>query len=177
MSHPDETPDGAAYDEAELRLFAQLAREAPVSPRDADVVVQRLRHEGLLRQRASSWRWAGLAAATVLLFAAGAFIGRSTAQRGSLEDMLTRRDLTLDERVLLLQRAGSAYVQAAQAYANATAGVDSTAVEVASRVLLGAANAVARSSLDAGLSSRLAAVLQPSTTAQPPMSRRPVIWF
>src|SRR3569623_2032129 len=76
-------------------------------------------------------------------------------RRSSLEDMLARKDLTTGERVLLLQRAGSAYVLAAQSYANATAHIDSSAVEVASQVLLGAAHAVARSSMDGGLSQRL----------------------
>src|SRR3954464_11650155 len=104
MSHPDEAPDTPAYDEAELRLLARLAREAPVSPGEVDVVVQRLKHEGLVRPRVTKLRWAGLAAAAILLFAAGAFVGRARAQRGSLEDTLVRRDLTLDERVLLLQR-------------------------------------------------------------------------
>src|ERR1043165_3484548 len=111
MSHPDEAPDTPAYAAPELPLSARLAREARVSPGEADVVVQRLKHEGLLRPRATKARWAGLAAAAILLFVAGAVVGRSSAQRGSLEDMLVRRDLTLDERVLLLQRAGSAYVQ------------------------------------------------------------------
>ena len=61
--------------------------------------------------------------------------------------------------MLLLQRAGSAYVRAAQGYADATTRIDSTAVEVASQVLVGAAHAVARNNLDAGMAARLAEVL------------------
>jgi hypothetical protein len=49
--------------------------------------------------------------------------------------------------------------------------VDSTAVEVASRVLIGAAHAVARSGLDAGLSQGLSTVLTPV------VNRKPIIWF
>jgi hypothetical protein len=158
-------------------MFAELPRDVPVSPHDADVVVRRLKQEGFLRPRSHQWRWPLLAAAAMVLFAAGVITGRTIARRGSLEDMLARPRLTIDDRVLLLQRAGSAYVVAAQSYANATAHVDSTAVEVASKVLLGAANAVARSSLDAGLSARLATVFQPSTATPDPVSRKPVIWF
>src|ERR1041384_3573438 len=106
MSHHEDPIDAPAYDDAELRLFAELPREAPVSQQEADGLVRRLEREGLLRPPARHGRRAALAAAAVLLFAAGVFAGRSTAQRGSLEDMLARRDLTLNERVLLLQRAG-----------------------------------------------------------------------
>ena len=91
--------------------------------------------------------------------------------------MLARRDLTPAERVLLLQRAGSAYVRAAQSYADATAKSDSNAVEVASRVLIGAAHAVARNSLDAGLSARLTSALQPGAVIAAPVARKPIIWF
>jgi len=111
-----------------------------------------------------------------LIFAVGAFAGTQYARHNSLEEILSRNDLTVSDRVLLLQRAGSAYVHAAQAYADATANVDSSAVEVASRVLLGAAHAVARSSLDAGLSERLTNAMQP-VAAPLPASHKPVIWF
>jgi hypothetical protein len=90
--------------------------------------------------------------------------------------MLDRKQLSVADRVLLLQRAGSAYVRAAQSYADATAHVDSNAVEVASRVLLGAAHAVARSSLDAGLSERLTTAMQPVVAPASP-ARKPIIWF
>jgi hypothetical protein len=81
----------------------------------------------------------------------------------------------MPQRILLLQRAGSAYVRAAQAYADATAHVDSAAVEVATQVLIGAAHAVARSGLDAGLSQDLSSVL--TSAVAPIVNRKPVIWF
>jgi hypothetical protein len=116
------------------------------------------------------------AVAAVLVFLAGTFAGSRYATRNSLEEMLDRKQLSVADRVLLLQRAGSAYVRAAQSYADATAHVDSNAVEVASRVLLGAAHAVARSSLDAGLSERLTTAMQPVVAPASP-ARKPIIWF
>ena len=102
-----------------------------------------------------------------MLLAAGSAFGSWRAERASIEGMLRQRDMLLAERVLLLHRAGSAYVQAAQSYADAARTIDSTAVEVASAVLLGAAQAVARSDMDGGLSPRLASLLlspTPKTT-------------
>jgi hypothetical protein len=103
--------------------------------------------------------------------ALSAWGGWLAGRHGSLEEMLGRKDLTIGERVLLLQRAGSAYVTAAQSYASATARTDTTAIEVASRVLLGAAHAVARNHLDAGVAARLTNALQPATPS------RPTVWF
>src|SRR5262249_20964409 len=111
-------------------------------------------------------------AAALALLALGASGGWVAGRRGSLEEMLARTDLTVGDRVLLLQRAGSAYVTAAQSYASATARTDTTAIEVATRVLLGAAHAVARNHLDAGVAARLTSVLQPSAAPS-----RPTIWF
>ena len=160
MQHDDEDPG----------LFAELPREISVDDGEVDLMVRRLRSDGLLRGKSRIWRTAALAAAAVFIFAAGAALGSYVTRRGSLEDMLARRDLEASDRILLLQRAGSAYVTAAQGYADATAHTDSSAVEVASRVLVGGAHAVARSNLDAGMAARLAAALQP----QP---RKPIIWF
>ena len=134
--------DEDGEDEA-LEALTELKREQPLAPGETDRIVAVLRNEGLLRRR-SAKRWPLLAAAAVIVFAAGGVAGSAYTRRGSLEDALARRDLTVSDRVLLLQRAGSAYVQAAQAYADATTRADSTAVEVASQVLVGAANAVAR---------------------------------
>ena len=166
--------DEEGEDEA-LEALSELRREQPLLPGETDRMVAALRSEGLLRRR-SATRWPLLAAAAVIVFAAGAFAGSEYTRRGSLEDALARRDLTVTDRVLLLQRAGSAYVQAAQDYADATSRADSTAVEVASQVLVGAANAVARHNLDAGMAARLAEALQPRIV---PMSatRKPLIWF
>ena len=158
------------HDDEDLVLFAELPREIPVDDGEVDRMIRRLRSVGLLRRKSRVWRYATLAAAAVILFALGAAFGSYVTRRGSLEDMLARRDLEVSDRILLLQRAGSAYVRAAQGYADATAHTDSSAVEVASQVLIGAAHAVARSNLDAGMAARLAAALQP-----PP--RKPVIWF
>jgi hypothetical protein len=105
-------------------------------------------------------------AAALLLFVSGGLVGAAAnarfTQRHTIESLLARADLTLDDRVLLLQRAGTAYVRAANGYAEATTLVDSTAIEVASQVLMGAAHAVARQSLDGGMTVQLAAMLQPA---------------
>jgi len=168
MHHEPEFPE---YDDDTLRRLALLPRTAPIDPAQADRIVDQLRHEGFFRRRGSIARRVAQAAAAVAIFVLGALIGSRYAQRNSLEQMLTRGNLTVAERVLLLQRAGSAYVRAAHSYADATAQVDSNAVEVASRVLLGAAHAVARNRLDAGLSARLSNALTP--VVAPP----PIIWF
>lgn len=153
-------------------FLATLPRTAPLTRGADDQIIEQLRREGFFRRRNRVWLYLGAAAAAGLIFVAGVFAGSRSAHRNSLEEMLARKDLTIAERVLLLQRAGSAYVQAAQSYADAAQHVDTTAVEVASRVLLGAAHAVARSSLDAGLSERLARALTPADN-----NRKPVIWF
>lgn len=165
------------YDDEELAVFAQLKREAAVAPGQADRIIRVLRNDGTRRSRRSLWRRASLAAAAVLVFAAGVAAGGFFERRGSLEDMLARTNLDASERVLLLQRAGSAYVRAAQSYADATARADSTAIEVASQVLVGAAHAVARTNLDAGMAVRLAEVLRVPATTPVAMPRKPVLWF
>lgn len=169
--------DISEYDNDDvLRQLAELPRTAPLDPGETDRIVARLRQEGFFRARPRTLRRAIQAAAAAVIFAVGALAGSRYAHRNSLEEMLARTDLTVADRVLLLQRAGSAYVRAAQSYADATAHVDSGAVEVASRVLLGAAHAVARSSLDAGLSERLTTAMQP-VAAPMPAAPKPVIWF
>ena len=174
---PDDDQDLPPYDDAELALFAELPREAAVSRDDADRTIERLKHAGFFRRRDRRLSWPLAAAAALVVFALGAAAGVSYTRRNSLEELLARRDLAVADRVLLLQRAGSAYVRAAQSYADATSKVDSNAVEVASRVLLGAAHAVARNSLDAGLSARLSSALQPRSVVPVSTPRKPVIWF
>ena len=174
---PDDNQDLPAYDDSELALFAQLPREVAVADGDADRMIERLEHDGFFRRRQRRLSWPLAAAAALVVFALGAAAGVSYTRRNSLEELLSRRDLAIADRVLLLQRAGSAYVRAAQSYADATSKVDSNAVEVASRVLLGAAHAVARNSLDAGLSARLSSALQPHTVTPVSAARKPVIWF
>lgn len=172
MRRDDDTPI-PEYDADLNALFDALPRETPAAGgRAADRLVTRLRHEGFFTRRRNRIGWPiGIAAAAVLM-ALSAWGGWLAGRQGSLDEMLARKDLTLSDRVLLLQRAGSAYVTAAESYASATARTDTTAIEVASRVLLGAAHAVARNHLDAGVAARLTNVLQPSAT--PP---KPTIWF
>jgi len=159
------------------RLFSALPRESPPEPRALDDVITALKAEGFLRRRSPRFLWARQVAAAAALLALGGIAGARIASRNSLESMLTRTDLSLADRILLMQRAGSAYVRAANSYANAASRTDSTAIEVASRVLLGAAQAVARSKLDGGLTPRLTAALR-STAAEPPSApRQRVIWF
>jgi hypothetical protein len=172
MHHDDDSELGDDL----VQLFAELPPTATLDPGQADRLVAALRREGFFRRQHRVLRWVVGTAAAAAIFAVGAFAGSQYSRRNSLEEMLARTQLSVADRVLLLQRAGSAYVRAAQAYADATAHVDSNAVEVASRVLLGAAHAVARSSLDAGLSERLTGLLQPVAAPAPPL-RKPVIWF
>lgn len=158
-----------------LGELADLPRTAELTPGADDRLVDALRREGFFHRRRGGWVWGLGAIAAGVVFTAGMFAGTRYARRNSLEDMLARKDLSTADRVLLLQRAGSAYVSAAQSYATATAHIDSSAVEVASQVLLGAAHAVARSSMDGGLSERLSTVLQPVSAK--PANTKPVIWF
>ena len=169
--------DPVELDERLQRLFNALPRESAPPPREVDHLVTALRAEGFLepRRRGAAWRLQ-LAAAVVLVVLSG-LAGARVATRNSLESMLQRTDLSIADRILLMQRAGSAYVRAANAYAAAVAQTDSTAIEVASRVLLGAAQAVARSNLDGGLTPNLTDALRPTATRPVPVQRQRVIWF
>jgi hypothetical protein len=168
-------------DADERRMFASLPRGMAAVPEGEERIVQALRSEGFFGRRRFGPRPALRLAAAVAIMLGGAVIGSVIgarfAARTSLEAQLTRNDLTIAERILLLQRAGSAYVQAAHAYAGATAQTDSTAVEVARQVLVGAAHAMVRSRLDAGMAAGLTSVLQDSTVGR--VSRQPaqVIWY
>ena len=153
-------PELVEYDERERAMFTALPRESELNTGQEERVVNALRGEGYFRRAPRRTRWMLQLAAAVALFVAGGFAGNRYAMRNSLETRLARIDLSLSDRVLLLQRAGSAYVRAANGYADATVRIDSSAVEVASQVLLGAALAVARRSLDGGMTTRLAAAMQ-----------------
>src|SRR4051812_3563755 len=107
------------YDEEELRALAALPRVLPLAAGETGRMVHRLRAAGFFRARAHAWRRTMLAAAALLLFALGAAAGAYATRRNALEDLLARGDLSVPERILLLQRAGSAYVRAAQSYADA----------------------------------------------------------
>jgi hypothetical protein len=170
--------DVTELDERERRLFAALPRESVPSSYELDHVVSALRAEGFFRARARRFSWTTQLAAAIVLLVVGGVGGARIATRDSLEAQLERTDLSVSERILLMQRAGSAYVRASNAYAGSVARADSTAVEVASRVLLGAAQAVARSNLDGGLSSSLTAALRASGEATAPIAPpQRVIWF
>jgi hypothetical protein len=166
------------YDNDERALFAALPRHAPITPEAEDRVVRELRGAGYFaRGRGRSSMWIGAAAAAGLIVAAwlgGVRQGLREARATSIEGMLTRKDLTRDDRVLLMQRAGSAYVEAAHVYATSVAAADSTAIEVSSQVLLGAAQAVARTGLDGGMASQLASLIRDTRSRSRPPS---LIWY
>jgi hypothetical protein len=174
MSHEH---DPGELDDRERRLFAMLPRESDVDDRELDRLVTALQGEGLLHPRRRGPHWMVQLAAAIVLLLVGGAIGARIATRNSLETLLRREDLPVSDRILLMQRAGSAYVRAANGYAGAVARTDSTAIEVASRVLIGAAQAVARSDLDGGLSPHLAAALQSRAAGVAPTSPQRVIWF
>ncbi|MDQ6830010.1 MAG: hypothetical protein M3081_14230 [Gemmatimonadota bacterium] len=167
-----------AYEEGDdmHHLFDALPRESVIAAGQEDDLVRALRAEGFLRRQRTTLRWPLQIAAAIVLLLVGALAGERIAGRQSLESEIARRDLSVADRVLLLQRAGSAYVQAANAYAAATAQTDSTAVEVASQVLLGAAHAVARHHLDGGLAPRLTAELQSPFAARTRSPQR-IVWY
>jgi hypothetical protein len=156
-NEPHEHPD---YTERERALFAALPRESELSVVAEQRTIAALRSEGYFRRAPRRVQWVLQAAAAVALLITGGVIGERYGMRNSLEVRLTRTDLSLTDRVLLLQRAGSAYVRAANGYADATSRVDSTAIEVAQQILMGAAQAVARRSMDGGMTTRLARALQ-----------------
>lgn len=170
-SDRDSDHDMPEYTEAEARLLASLPRERHGDPATEERLVDALAREGWLRPPRRSRAWLQAAAAIALLLV-GALAGARVNERRSLEAMIDREGLSANERVLVLQRAGSAYVRAAHAYADAVAETDSTAVEVASTVLIGAAQAVARTDLDGGLTPRLTAVL-----AAGPVEPDSLIWY
>jgi hypothetical protein len=154
------------YTSGEQALFAALPRESELNALQEQRLLNALRDEGYFRRPGKGINWRRQIAAALLLFVAGGALGANYgmnyARRNTIEAQITRKDLTLTERVLLLQPAGSEYVNAANAYADATSVVDSTAIEVAREILKGAATAVARRSMDGGMSARLAVMLQGS---------------
>ena len=171
-------------DTDERRIFASLPREMPAVPEDEERMVEALRSEGFFERRRFRPRPPLRLVAAVVMMLVGAVVGSVLGARfgtrASLEAQLARDDLTSAERILLLQRAGSAYVQAAHAYADATAQTDSSAVEVARQVLLGAAHAVVRTQLDGGMAASLTSVLQDSKIRQvsrPRPNASPLIWY
>jgi type IV secretory pathway VirJ component len=179
----DENLEMRELDANERRLFASLPREMALDPATEESVVRSLRADGFFKPHLRGARPALRIAAAAALMLAGGIVGAvitRVAERSSLEAELARADLTIADRILLLQRAGSAYVKAAHAYADATARTDSSAVEVAQQVLVGAAHALVRSRLDAGMAAGLTNVLQDSTirrVSRPRPNASPLIWY
>jgi hypothetical protein len=165
------------YNERERRLMSLLPRESMAGPDLEDQLVDALRAEGFFRKHHRLTRAVLQIAAAISLLLLGGWVGGRIALRDSLEASLQQENLSAGDRILLLQRAGSLYVRAANAYAEATAQTDSTAIEVASQVLIGAAQAVARSDLDGGLTPQLTAVLQRAAQTRTVPSPQPVLWF
>ena len=167
------------YTDDERRLFQALPKDCSLDPRLEDAVVARLRHEGLLRtpvRRFASAAFLALAAGLIAVaWLGGVHYGAQQAHASSIEGLLARTDLSDSERTLLMQRAGSAYVAAANAYAASVHSADSTAVEVSSQVLMGAAQAVARTNLNGVLATRIASLM--SDTRPAPAKTQPVIWY
>lgn len=167
-------PDELSRHESEL--FAAMPRESALAPGSADRVVAQLKRDGMLPVRARMaprTRVILQAAAGLALMAAGAVAGQWYGRRNSLERALARTDLTVVERVLLLQRAGTAYVTAANGYADATKRADSTAVEVANKVLRGAAHAVVRSNLNTRTAGNLLVALGGRDTT----THKSLLWY
>lgn len=167
------------YTDDERRAFAALPRGTTADPALEDRIVDVLRSERLLRPRTSGLaRLAVLAIAAGLVAAAwigGVRYGAGAARAASIEGQLQRVDLSSADRILLMQRAGSAYVAAANGYAASVKRADSTAVEVSSQVLLSAAQAVARANLDGILAPRLASAIAGAQRAAP--TTHSVIWY
>ena len=153
-----------------------LPRMSAPDPAAEDRIVARLREEGLLRRRrptaASAWRLA----AAVALFVAGGMTGAHLATRNTLEAMLARQNLSASERILLMQRAGSAYVQATERLAG-VAHSDATVSEVATQTLIGAAQAVARAQVGADVAPRLVSVLEPRAIEPGTSRSADIIWY
>ena len=157
------------YTDEEREAFSALPRSADLDHAMEDRVVAALRTAGLLRSRRSRFTsLAAFAIAAGLIVAAwfgGIRYGTAIARAASIEGQLERTDLSSTDRILLMPRAGSAYVAAANGYASSVKQADATAVEVSSQVLMSAAQAVARTSLDGALTPRLAAAFgRPNTS-------------
>lgn len=168
--------DSDSLGERERALFDALPKESPLKKGAEDRLIGALRAEGFLGRRRGEMHWALQLAAAAVLLAVGGFagfaVGSREASRNSIDAMLARDDLVLADRVFLLQRAGSAYVRAANKYADATPVVDSAAVDVARQVLLGAAQAMSSRSLDGGVTSLIAAALDTNRSTLPS-----AIWY
>jgi len=166
----------SGYKDEEGSLLRQLPCEAALDRAEEDQLVGRLHTEGRLGRRHAGFSWMLRVAAALVLVASGGWAGMHIGDRDPVEAALARPDLSAQERVLLLQRTGSAYVQAAHLQAAQGRSPDSAAVEVALRVLVGAAHAIARADRDGTLAPRLEQLLE-REFRPPPSTGERVIWF
>src|SRR5262252_6586778 len=127
-------------------LVARLPRERSASADREDQMVALLRQHGYFRPRHPRGLIGAAVAAAVLVFLSGTLFGQWRAEQRSLEFALERNDLSDADRVLVLQRAGSAYVRASEQLAG-VASSSPTARDVAVHILAGAAQAAARANL------------------------------
>src|SRR5687767_14186365 len=81
-----------------------------------DRLVARLRREGVLGRSPRSFPAIVPWTAAAALFVAGLAAGRYLASRGSLGSQLKRTNLAADQRLELLERAGSAFERASEIY-------------------------------------------------------------
>lgn len=162
-------------DDAERSWLAALPQASSPPPAVEERLVAALRQVGYLApRRRIITPLVGLAAAAVL-FITGGLLGAHLARREALETRVMRTNLSAEERILLLQRAGSVYLRSMQQVA-AIVPRDSTAAEVATQALTATAYAAARMKLDGGLSLQLVSLLEPRRegTATPPST---LTWY
>ena len=162
-------------DDAERSWLAALPQASAPPPVVEERLVAALRQEGYLSPRRRIIApLAGLAAAAAL-FVTGGLLGAHLARRDALESRVMRTNLSAEERILLLQRAGSVYLRSMQQVA-AIAPRDPMAAEVATQALTATAHAAARMRLDGGLSLQLVSLLEPRRdgNATPPST---LTWY
>ncbi len=159
--------------------LAGLPREAAPAPGEEDRTVRALQRRGLLPP--ARWRrWAlplTQIAAALALFAAGTFYGSYRATNRQLETLLAQRDQDVRTAALLVQRAGSAYVDALVRLAalQARAPADSTLAggrEAATATLRAAAMQVERVAPNAAITAELR-----GQATTPPRTAANVHWF
>ena len=161
-------------------MLARLPREVAPGPDEEEHTVRALRRRGLLPQ--PRWRRYVLPltqlAAALALFAAGTLYGRYQATNRQLETLLTQHDQDVRTAALLVQRAGTAYVDALVRLAalQARAPADSTlggGREAAAATLRAAAAQVERVAPNAVVTAELRGTL----LSAPPRSTANVHWF
>jgi hypothetical protein len=164
-------------------MLARLRHEVAPGPEEEEHTVRALRRRGLLPPRPGAhWRrWVlplAQMAAALALFAAGTLYGRYRATNRQLETLLAQHDQDVRTAALLVQRAGTAYVDALVRLAalQAKAPTDSTLAggrEAAAATLRAAAAQVERVAPNAALT----AELRGAQASMPPRTAANVHWF